>query len=159
MPRPRKTPVNLWANRDLDVPNLDNILSAADKKEITAQRKATEELPFVPYSNVYQKQKDNSWKHIGYKCHGCDKVIRSQNIIVNHKNVCKRINTLYTNTDVSIVKGNNMPIQTVTINGKKMYRWGDHGKLYRNRADAEKQAQAAYASGYKESQQMKQGNK
>ena len=30
-----------------------------------------------------------------------------------------------------------------------MYRWGDHGKLYRNRADAEKQAQAAYASGYK----------
>lgn len=53
-----------------------------------------------------------------------------------------------------------MPIQTITIKGEKMYRWGDHGKLYKNRADAEKQAQAAYASGYKEPQkQMKQGNK
>lgn len=43
-----------------------------------------------------------------------------------------------------------MPIQTVTVKGEKMYRWGDHGKLYRSRADAEKQAAAAYASGYKE---------
>jgi hypothetical protein len=43
-----------------------------------------------------------------------------------------------------------MPIQTLTIKGEKMYRWGDSGKLYRNRSDAEKQATAAYASGYKE---------
>jgi hypothetical protein len=43
-----------------------------------------------------------------------------------------------------------MPIQTLTIKGEKMYRWGDSGKLYRNRSDAEKQASAAYASGYKE---------
>jgi len=28
------------------------------------------------------------------------------------------------------------------------YRWGHHGKVYRNRSDAVKQAQAAYASGY-----------
>lgn len=43
-----------------------------------------------------------------------------------------------------------MPIQTITVKGMKMYRWGDSGKLYPNRADAEKQAAAAYASGYKE---------
>ena len=43
-----------------------------------------------------------------------------------------------------------MPIQTITVKGEKMYRWGDSGKLYHNRADAEKQAAAAYASGYKE---------
>lgn len=42
-----------------------------------------------------------------------------------------------------------MPIQTVMVRGEKMYRWGDSGKLYRDRADAEKQAAAAYASGYK----------
>lgn len=43
-----------------------------------------------------------------------------------------------------------MPIQTVMIKGEKMYRWGDSGKLYKQRSDAEKQAAAAYASGYKE---------
>ena len=48
-----------------------------------------------------------------------------------------------------------MPIQTITIKGQKMYRWGDTGKLYPNRADAEKQAAAAYASGYKEKKDMK----
>lgn len=155
MGRP-KTHVNSWVDKDLNVPNLANILSAADKKDISAQKKATTELSFVPYSEVYQKQKDSSWKLIGYKCHGCDKVIKSKNIIVNHKNVCKRLNTLYTDIDLSIDKENDMPIQTLTIKGEKMYRWGDHGKLYRNRADAEKQAQAAYASGYKEPKQMKE---
>ena len=43
-----------------------------------------------------------------------------------------------------------MPIQTIMVKGEKMYRWGDSGKMYKNRSDAEKQAQAAYASGYKE---------
>jgi len=43
-----------------------------------------------------------------------------------------------------------MPIQTVMIKGQKMYRYGDSGKLYKDRIDAEKQAQAIYASGYKE---------
>lgn len=156
MGRP-KTAINNWVDKDLNVPNLQNILIAADKKDISAQKKATTEQPFVPYSEVYQKQKDNIWKLIGYKCHGCDKVIKSQNIIINHKNVCKRLNTLY--TEIELTKDTTMPIQVITIKGEKMYRWGDHGKLYRNRADAEKQAQAAYASGYKEPQQMKQGNK
>ena len=52
--------------------------------------------------------------------------------------ICKKINTL---------KEKEMPIQTLTIKGEKYYRWGDHGKLYRDRADAEKQAQAAYEIG------------
>lgn len=30
------------------------------------------------------------------------------------------------------------------------WRWGDHGKVYANREDAVKQAQAAYAAGYRE---------
>jgi uncharacterized protein len=29
------------------------------------------------------------------------------------------------------------------------YRWGNHGKVYKKRSDAAKQAAAAYANGYK----------
>lgn len=42
-----------------------------------------------------------------------------------------------------------MPVQRVMRGGKTMYRWGDSGKLYDNRADAERQGRAAYASGYR----------
>jgi hypothetical protein len=43
-----------------------------------------------------------------------------------------------------------MPIQTLMIKGERMYRYGDSGKLYKERKDAEKQAQAMYAAGYRE---------
>ena len=43
-----------------------------------------------------------------------------------------------------------MPIQKLTRNGETYYRYGDQGKLYKKREDAEKQAQAIHASGYKE---------
>jgi uncharacterized C2H2 Zn-finger protein len=43
-----------------------------------------------------------------------------------------------------------MPIQVVTKNGERYYRYGDSGKLYKDRKDAEKQEKAVYASGYKE---------
>lgn len=31
-----------------------------------------------------------------------------------------------------------------------LWQWGQHGAKYKNRADAEKQAAAAHANGYKE---------
>ena len=37
-----------------------------------------------------------------------------------------------------------MPIRKV----KGGYKWGSKGKVYKNRKDAERQAAAAYASGY-----------
>lgn len=40
-----------------------------------------------------------------------------------------------------------MPIHKVKGGG---YKWGSHGKVYSTREGAEKQAKAAYASGYKE---------
>ena len=40
-----------------------------------------------------------------------------------------------------------MPIRKV----KGGYKWGKRGKVYRSRKDAERQAAAAYASGYKKS--------
>lgn len=44
-----------------------------------------------------------------------------------------------------------MPVREVkNTEGKTIgYRWGDTGKVYRNRADAEKQGRAVYASGYR----------
>ncbi len=42
-----------------------------------------------------------------------------------------------------------MPIKSCTLpDGGKGWQWGDHGTCYRDRADAEKQAEAAYANGY-----------
>lgn len=38
-----------------------------------------------------------------------------------------------------------MPVHKV----KGGWQWGSHGKVYKNKADAEKQGRAAYASGYK----------
>jgi hypothetical protein len=43
-----------------------------------------------------------------------------------------------------------MPIHKITQNGKTYYRYGDSGKMYTNRADAEKQAAAIHAAGYVE---------
>lgn len=44
-----------------------------------------------------------------------------------------------------------MPVKEVRNNSGKIigYQWGNRGKVYRKREDAEKQGRAAYASGYK----------
>jgi hypothetical protein len=44
-----------------------------------------------------------------------------------------------------------MPIHKV----KGGWQWGTHGKVYPTRAGAEKQAEAAYANGYKEATKSK----
>tara|TARA_R100001086_G_scaffold248473_1_gene185548 strand:+ start:1047 stop:1184 length:138 start_codon:yes stop_codon:yes gene_type:complete len=44
-----------------------------------------------------------------------------------------------------------MPIQRCSLpKGKKGWKWGKGGKCYPTRKQAERQARAAYASGYKE---------
>lgn len=43
-----------------------------------------------------------------------------------------------------------MPIHKITRGGKTYYKYGTHGKEYRTRAEAEKQAAAIHASGYRE---------
>ena len=45
-----------------------------------------------------------------------------------------------------------MPVKKV----KGGYKWGSKGKVYKTKKEAERQAQAAYASGYKE---KKRGSK
>ena len=43
-----------------------------------------------------------------------------------------------------------MPIHKAMRDGKQGWQWGNSGKVYKNRADAVRQAQAAHAAGYKE---------
>ena len=43
-----------------------------------------------------------------------------------------------------------MPIQRIVQKGEVFYRYGDSGKMYKDRKDAEKQAAAIHAAGYKE---------
>lgn len=49
-----------------------------------------------------------------------------------------------------------MPVHRVTRNGKTRYRWGEHGREYPTREQAERQGRAAYAAGYRS---KSQGNK
>ena len=81
------------------------------------------------------------WKRAGWRCSVCDRTFKSEKNVAKHLDICKELNT---------TKEKHMPIQRVMKNGEAYYRWGDQGKLYKERKDAEKQAQAAYASGYKE---------
>lgn len=48
-----------------------------------------------------------------------------------------------------------MPIQTLMKNGKRYYRYGDSGKLYPTKKQAEEQMRAMYAAGYKGSSEKK----
>lgn len=84
------------------------------------------------------------WKFLNYRCKFCDNSFKSLTTATKHHAVCKELNTTKKRKSLT------MPIQVITIKGERYYKWGDSGKPYKNRADAEKQAQAAYASGYKE---------
>ncbi len=48
-----------------------------------------------------------------------------------------------------------MPVRRVTVNGETFYQWGTSGKMYKKRADAEKQGYASESQGYKK---KKKGN-
>jgi hypothetical protein len=81
----------------------------------------------------------NQWKFVKYSCRHCGNTYKT----VKHFSTCKQLNT----TKRRKIE---VPIQVVTKNGQRMYRYGDSGKLYADRKDAEKQMAAMYASGYRE---------
>ena len=94
---------------------------------------------------IYLKVND-VWSVVRYGCMTCEATYKSLNAIEKHIEKC-RINTL---KRIEREETKDMPIQAIMKNGKRYYRWGDSGKLYEKREDAEKQARAAYASGYRE---------
>jgi len=96
------------------------------------------------YSIIHQySQTTKQWKFTGYRCLHCENIFKTDVGIHKHQSLCKELNTIKKREVF-------MPIQVITVGGERMYRYGDTGKLYKNRMDAEKQARAAHASGYKE---------
>ena len=95
------------------------------------------------FTKVYCFKK-GAWIFMGYRCMKCDKVMHDEDIIQKHHIICAK--TLKINREDE----ESMPIQRVEKNGETYYRYGQSGKLYKNRSDAEKQAQAIHASGYQE---------
>ena len=83
------------------------------------------------------------WKLASYSCRHCGNSFKGLATCHKHFGVCKELNTTKRRKSI-------MPIQVITKNGQRMYRYGDSGKLYADRKDAEKQAAAMYASGYRE---------
>lgn len=87
---------------------------------------------------------DGEWVTVLYGCQYCNETFKTTKYCSKHEEQCKNINTLKKEKEEL-----SMPIQRITKGGETWYRWGNSGKMYRNREDAEKQAAAAYASGYK----------
>ncbi len=48
-----------------------------------------------------------------------------------------------------------MPVQKITRGGQTMYRFGDSGKMYKTRNEAEMQGRAMYAAGYRSKEDNK----
>lgn len=88
--------------------------------------------------------KSNVWTISSYACDACGQTFKTTKYCAKHEDKCIIINRK--NKEKEDL---NMPIQRITKGGETFYRWGQSGKLYRKREDAEKQAAAAYASGYK----------
>ena len=95
------------------------------------------------FTKVYCFKK-GVWEFMGHRCLHCDKVMRDQDIIEKHHIICAK--TLKINREAE----ESMPIQRIEKNGEVYFRYGQSGKMYKNREDAEKQAQAIHASGYRE---------
>ena len=127
---------------------IDSRLRSANGRELKLIAQATEELDPVPLAETYGIYR-GQWIKLGYRCMECDKQFNHPIVVEKHKNVCTRVNTL-TKQKMQLKEEKHMPIQVVTQNGQRMYRYGDSGKLYKDRKDAEKQAAAIRASGYKE---------
>lgn len=98
-----------------------------------------------------QDKKTKIWKVVAYGCVHCDNIVKSLHNITKHIENCKDLQERK-----RIKEFKYMPIQTVTIDGEKMYRYGDTGKLYKDRKDAEIQARSFYSAGYRESLTVEQ---
>jgi hypothetical protein len=97
---------------------------------------------------LFQRYKNISWKLVGYSCPVCHATFRYHEPLRKHLSRCeeKFSHVLEDYEDID------MPVKEVKNSEGKIigYRWGSTGKIYRKREDAERQARAIYASGYKE---------
>jgi hypothetical protein len=98
--------------------------------------------------SIYQHI-NGQWKFFRYGCPNCEKNYKNFEYAEKHIIQCN-INTNKQKQKELIREAKHMPVQRIIKNGEPFYRWGDSGKLYKDRADAEAQGRAAYASGFRE---------
>ncbi len=101
------------------------------------------ELPEIRFSTIYAYKK-SIWEIVGYKCLDCGKLLSDKNVIEKHGIICTK------ELQINKIKDEFMPIQRIVKNNQVYYRWGNEGKLYKTKEEAERQARAIYASGYRE---------
>ena len=54
------------------------------------------------------------------------------------------------NVHIFIIEGEiEMPVRKLTVNGETFYQWGQSGKMYKKREDAERQGYAIEQQGYR----------
>ena len=107
-------------------------------------------IPEGNYSTIYALDENKKWKTVGYKCMNCGKTMSKTNVAINHPLICT--NELKINT---LQEEEIMPVHRVIKNGETYFKWGDTGKLYKTKEEAEKQGRAIYAQGYKQKDQKK----
>jgi hypothetical protein len=155
MPRPKtnaKKPDNKdWYNeRNLrDTRKAEKMFHVVTlyEQKIIGDTEITEDITDIEFITVYAL-KNKTWTVIGYRCLYCSKTIADPIVMKKHTILCKD------KAEINTIRGEqNMPVQVVTVDGQRMYRWGNQGKLYRTREEAEAQAQAIYASGYEEDEE------
>ena len=155
-----KGAVQDWNPLQKDLPATSRVVKIMRYQD-TIQKKHLKEIEMpeeIPKGNIttlYGKKRGKTFEFLGYKCADCGRPFSDDNLVDKHVLVCvarEKINKSIENDEDEF-----MPIQRVTVKGEDYYRWGQHGTLYKNRADAEKQAAAAHASGYREPDEERRG--
>ncbi len=123
---------------------LERILLTNNTKQeqLLKKVKIPKDMPKGNFSTVFGYKKKR-WEKMGYKCNDCAKVLIDEHLKDKHVLICKNQKKINKSEDEE------MPIQVITKNGERYYRWGDKGSLYRTREEAEKQAQAISAARYR----------
>ena len=122
---------------------INRMMANTDTRELQKIQKmkiVPKEIPLSNHSEIYGLDGEHKWKLIGYQCLDCGKVMNKTSTLEKHPLICTK--EIKINKEI---REQEMPIQRIEKDGEIYYRWGVQGKLYKNRADAEKQAKAIYS--------------
>ena len=125
---------------------------------IMKHKEMPNELPHPNFTTVYAYKK-KEWQTVGYRCMDCGKLMSDQDLMRKHPLICTH--SLKINKDdeyhnqLDDEGENEMPIQRVMKGETPYYRYGNEGKLYRTKQEAEQQMRAMYSAGYKQKKDEK----
>ena len=151
---------------------VERLMRGNDSRELKIIKKLAnmpQHISQPRYATVYAL-KNLQWQIIGFRCFDCGRALGKLSTLEKHPLVCTRELMINKTTQQEeetqefvfnkrTLEDIDMPIQKVMKDNETYYRYGTQGRLYKNRADAVKQAQAIYASGYHDKPVNKQKKK